>query len=416
MKVLSKYSMGIGDRFTREGKAQLTALIKAQKAGFAITPVWNKSYREHLIIHTDPSTVRTEADEAVSALSWDLPYYVDADHINSESVDLFIPHSDFFTLDVADYTGKRTETSHIERFVSKWKHLAGTLSIEGIAQPLEITETTIRKTAETYLFAIEEAGRIYRHIEKAKGAGTFVTEVSMDETDTPQSPEQLLFILAAISDEGIPTQTIAPKFTGRFNKGIDYAGDLEQFEHEFRADICIVAYAAKQFNLPENLKLSVHSGSDKFSIFPIMGKAMRDFDAGVHIKTAGTTWLEEIIGLAETESETGLSMVKRVYRNALSRYDELTGPYAAVINIDLNSLPSPEAFDTWSGKRIAHTVRHNLENPDYNLHIRQLLHVGYKVAADMGEEFLGALETYKETIGFHVTENLWDRHIKRLFF
>ena len=86
----------------------------------------------------------------------------------------------------------------------------------------------------------------------------------MDETNLPQSPEELLIILSAIAEEGIPIQTIAPKFTGRFNKGVDYAGDLEKFDREFNDDICNISWSVKEFGLPENLKLSVHSGSDKF--------------------------------------------------------------------------------------------------------------------------------------------------------
>ena len=107
----------------------------------------------------------------------------------------------------------------------------------------------------------------------------------------------MLFILAAIAAEGIPVQTIAPKFTGRFNKGVDYVGDVAQFG-EFREDIAVIAFAVEEFGLPQNLKLSVHSGSDKFSIYGPIRESLAEFGAGVHVKTAGTTWLEELIGLA----------------------------------------------------------------------------------------------------------------------
>ena len=90
---------------------------------------------------------------------------------------------------------------------------------------------------------MQEAGKVYRHIAAAKGAGRFVPEVSMDETDQPQTPVELLFILAAIGAERIPVQTIAPKFTGRFNKGVDYVGDVAQFEREFNDDLAVIAYA-----------------------------------------------------------------------------------------------------------------------------------------------------------------------------
>src|ERR1035438_3081233 len=114
----------------------------------------------------------------------------------------------------------------------------------------------------------------------------------MDETGDPQSPVELLIILAAIADEAIPIQTIAPKFSGRFNKGVDYVGDLPQFEREFALDVAAIQYAVSHFGLPSNLKLSVPSGSDKFSIYPAIHATMKKFNAGVHLKTAGTTWLD----------------------------------------------------------------------------------------------------------------------------
>src|SRR5436305_1115557 len=117
-------------------------------------------------------------------------------------------------------------------------------------------------TGAKYLAAVQEAGRIYRHIASCKGEVNFIAEVSMDETDAPQTPPELLVILAAIADEGIRIQTIAPKFTGRFNKGVDYVGDVTQFEKEFTEDLAVIAFAIQRYGLPGNLKLSVHSGSD----------------------------------------------------------------------------------------------------------------------------------------------------------
>ena len=180
---------------------------------------------------------------------------------------------------------------------------------------------------------MQEAGKIYRHIAKAKGAANFITEVSMDETDSPQTPPELLIILAAMADEKIPLQTIAPKFTGRFNKGVDYVGDVAQFEREFNEDLAVIAFAVKKYGLPDNLKLSVHSGSDKFSIYAPIRRALKKFNAGLHLKTAGTTWLEELIGLAEAGGD-GLALAKEIYADALDHVDELCAPYATVIDID----------------------------------------------------------------------------------
>ena len=130
---ISKYSFGVGDRFAHEGVNQLKALISAEERfGVHLTPVWNKSNREHTIIGTEPMSTRREADAAVKALGYGDAYFCDADHINLSNVDKFIDACDFFTIDVADYIGK-----------------SGSLE-------------------ERYLPAVKEAGRIYRHIAEKK--------------------------------------------------------------------------------------------------------------------------------------------------------------------------------------------------------------------------------------------------------
>ncbi len=412
--LLEKYSIGTGDRFGKQAGAQLRSVIKAGSEGKELAIIWNKSYREHAIIHTDPASVRAAADAAVKAAGWKGSYYVDADHIGLKTVDLFMDSSDFFTLDVADFIGGKAQKNEITEFVKENLIYCGKLNISGIENPLIISGESIKKVAERYLYAVKEAGRIYRHIEQKKGKGNFITEVSMDETDLPQTPEELLFILSAIAKEGIPVQTIAPKFTGRFNKGVDYAGDLEKFDKEFNDDICVIAWAVKKFDLPANLKLSVHSGSDKFSIYPSIRKCIRKHNAGVHVKTAGTTWLEELIGLAESGTE-GLMIAKEIYSSALNRYEELAEPYATVIDIDRSKLPDAAEVSSWTGKQYASALRHDQNNPEYNMHIRQLLHVGYKVASEMGDRYLNALVENSDIVGRNVTENLYERHIKPLF-
>ena len=411
---LEKYSFGTGDRFGKQGSAQLQAIRKAQEQGVDIAIVWNKSHREHLIVGTSQVDVRREADVAVKNSGWPGGYYVDADHIGLPNVDNFLDHSDFFTLDVADYIGEKADEKELSSFVESCSFLSGHLHIEGIEEPLNITREKIRDSAEKYLFAVQRAAEIYNYIESVIGKDTFITEVSMDETEEPQSPEELLFILAALAGQKVPAQTIAPKFTGRFNKGIDYQGDVEQFNREFSDDICVIRHAVSLFDLPKNLKLSVHSGSDKFSIYPGVRKAIELHDAGVHVKTAGTTWLEELIGLAESGGSS-LELVKDIYAASCSRFDELCGPYASVIDIERNLLPSPEEFRSWNDQKIARSIRHDMSCSDYDKNIRQLLHVGYKVAAEYGTTYLQALETHKDVIGRHVCTNLFEKHLTPLF-
>jgi hypothetical protein len=412
--ILGKYSFGVGDRFGRQGKAQLQAIINAKKHGVNITPVWNKSHREHTTIKTVPGDVRAEAEGAVKALGWKGPFYVDADHIGLKNVDLFIDSSDFFTIDVADFINQAIDEDEVTAFINKHKKYVGRLSVCGIDKTFKIVKEQIEAVARKFLAAIKQAGKIYRHIEAAKGIGTFVTEISMDETDQPQTPVEMFFILAAVADEGIPAQTIAPKFTGRFNKGVDYAGNIVRFEKEFEEHIAVIALAIKEFSLPENLKLSIHSGSDKFSIYRSMNKAIKKFDAGLHIKTSGTTWLEELIGLAAAGGD-GLPIAKQIYAEAMSRFDELCGPYAAVIDIDKNKLPSPGVVGQWSSTELADALRHDQLCDKYNPDFRQLLHVAYKIAAEMGTDYLKALEEYERIISQNVTKNIYERHIKPIF-
>jgi hypothetical protein len=411
---LSKYSIGIGDRFAREGSAQLDAVIRARQLGVRVAPVWNKSHREHTIIGTEPADVRAEADAAAHARHYTGSYYVDADHITLATVDGFIASSDFFTLDVADTIGAKPDAAGVKTFVDRHQDLIGELAIPGLDEPLAITRDSLEGGARKYLGAVAEAGRIYRHVRDLKGEGLFITEVSMDETDQPQTPDEMLLILAAMADEGIPADTIAPRFSGRFNKGVDYVGNVDQFAREFEQDLAVIRFAVERFKLPESLKLSVHSGSDKFSLYPRIHQAIKRTGAGLHLKTAGTTWLEELIGLAEDGGQ-GLTIAKQIYANALARFDELCGPYASVIDIDPGRLPSADVVASYSGAEFADALRHDPSSPRYNPHLRQLLHVGYKVAAEMGEPFLAALADHKEMIARNVTENLLDRHIRPLF-
>jgi len=414
MLTLAKYSLGVGDRFAHQAKAQLRACVLAAEHGADVIPVWNKSHREHATIGSEPGSVRAAADAAVRALGWTKPYHVDADHIRMETVDGFLASSDFYTIDVADAIGKPAAADAVTAFAGRHPELIGRLEIPGVGRPFQTTRGDVERVAGKFLLAVQEAGRIYRRIAAAKGEGHFITEVSMDETDSPQTPPELLVILAAIADEKIPIQTIAPKFTGRFNKGVDYVGDVRQFEQEFGDDLAVIAFAVKRYGLPANLKLSVHSGSDKFSLYSPIRRALSCTGAGVHLKTAGTTWLEEVIGLAEAGGE-GLELAKEIYAQALHKTDALCAPYAAVIDIDPSKLPPEDEVRRWSAEQFVAALRHDPQCPAFNPSLRQLIHVGYKIAAQMGGRYLRMLEACEPTIAKNVTANLYDRHIKPLF-
>jgi hypothetical protein len=412
--MLGRYSIGTGDRFAHQAKAQLQSCVQALDSGIEVIPVWNKSNREHTIIGSEPISVREAADAAVKALDWKLAYFCDADHITMETVGGFFSYCDFYTIDVADFIGQAADADDIEGFIKRHPELTGRIQMAGVDEEFENTPQSLKQTAQKFLAAVKKAGDVYRKIVNAKGAGNFIPEVSMDETDRPQSPVELLIILAAIADEGIPVQTIAPKFSGRFNKGVDYVGDAAQFEREMALDVVAIKYAVRQYGLPSNLKLSVHSGSDKFSIYPAIHKTMVKFDAGVHLKTAGTTWLEELIGLAEAGGD-GLALAKEIYRDAFAHREELCAPYATVIDIDPAKLPSPSEVEGWSSSEYTAALRHVRGSDAYNPSLRQLLHVGFKVAAKMGRRYTDLLEANEAVIAKNVTENLYHRHIAPVF-
>jgi hypothetical protein len=412
--ILEQYSIGVGDRFGHQGAAQLCALQEAERRGVTIVPVWNKSFREHSIVGTKPADTRSAADNAVKERGWKNAYYVDADHIALKNADLFIDSSNFFTLDVADYIGKPAAEKEIEAFVRSMSKYLTAFPMPGVRTTTKVTDADLLAIGRKYLYAVQEAGRIYRHIVAKKGVDHFVAEVSTDEASEPQTPAQLFFILAALAHEGVKVQTIAPKFTGSFLKGIDYVGSVEAFSTEFEEDLLVIAHAVKTFDLPKNLKLSVHSGSDKFSLYPIIHRAIKKHNTGLHLKTAGTTWLEELIGLAMAGG-AGLDTAKQVYVKAYDRIDELCKPYETVIDIDRAKLPDPRTVLSWTSEEYANALRHNQKDPRYNRHFRQLLHVGYKVASEMGDRYLQMLKDSREIIGKNVTENLFDRHIRPIF-
>ncbi|HVZ89513.1 MAG TPA: tagaturonate epimerase family protein [Polyangia bacterium] len=411
---IEKYSLGIGDRFGQEGLAQLRAVQQAEKAGVVVVPVWNKSNREHTLIGTKPDNVRAEADEAVRRGGWTHAYHVDADHIGVKTVDGFLGASDFYTLDVADFIGQRPDDGALAAFVRDMAPFKGTLRIPGVDATFEVTDAVLEKIGRSYLAAVLEAGTIYRKVAAAKGQDNFIAEVSTDEATTPQLPFELFFILGALAREKIRVQTIAPKFSGEFLKGIDYVGDVQAFARELDADLAVVKHAISVFGLPASLKISVHTGSDKFSLYPIINRALRKHGAGLHLKTAGTTWLEEVIGVA-LSGPSGLAVAKRIYQLSLPRFDELVKPYATVVQIDRAKLPTVAAIERWTTDDFVGRLRHDQSNPAYDRDLRQFVHVAFRVAAEMGAEWTGALEAARETAGRCVTENLFDRHVRPLF-
>jgi hypothetical protein len=415
ISTLGRFSIGIGDRFGYEGVAQLAALATARQNGIVVTPVWNKSNREHNLIGTCPADARAAADAAVRESLWTHPYWLDADHISLGNVERFMDACDFFTLDVAEQIGQACEPPTMEALARRVEQLFGPApELPGSGETLALDSASVRSAAGKYGAAVAEAGRIFRRIKAHRGQRGFRVEVSLDETDIPQSPQDLLVILTGLAREGVPVDTLAPRFSGRFNKGVDYVGDPRQFAREFELDVAVLALARQKLGFGDGLKLSVHSGSDKFALYGLIREILARTGAGLHLKTAGTTWLEELVGLALVGGK-GLVFVKDLWRQAAARREELCAPYAAVLDIDPSRLPAPAEVDSWDGPRFAAALRHDLGCPYYNPHFRQLLHVAFRIAAEAGNAFRELLGEHRATIAREVTLNLLDRHIRNVF-
>ncbi len=413
--MLAKYSLGIGDRFAHQGEHLLKAFIEAEKKGVEITPVWNKSYREHKMVHSEPSSVYEEADQSVKKLGWKNSFGVDADHINMDNVQPFIECSNFFTIDVSNYIGKGAPEAEIESFVRKTRSIfLDDFQIKGLSIPIELTAEEIRKTARKFLMAMQEAASVYTYI-KSKKKEEFAVEISIDEVEAPQTTTEFLLILHMIALNSIPIDTIAPKFAGQFNKGVDFEGNLAAFGYGFNDFLVIMQHCVKLFGMKPGLKLSVHTGSDKFSLYPLINSLIKKHDAGLHVKTAGTTWLEEAIGLAKVGGE-GLEFMKSVYEEAYKNYDELVSKYVNVLDVNKHNLPTPEEVREWSSEYFVQSLTHNTEAPLFNRDFRQLMHTSYKIAAEKKGKLESLLKLNSEVIGDLVFNNIYTRHITPLFF
>lgn len=402
---LSRFSIGTGDRFGLEAEAQIAAFEALRSHGGEADIVWNKSNREHVIIGSSPADQAAAAGAAIRRTGWDGAWFVDADHITLKTVDWFIPHCNFFTIDVAEAIGKKASAEARAAYLGRAKFL-----LEEGAAPVPVTQVDIETVADKFLAAVQEAGTTYRYIAAKKPQGSFVVELSMDETDAPQTPAQVAAILVAVAAENIPLATFAPRFPGKFLKGIDYVGDVAEFLSAFEAETKIVLWASEKLGLPKGLKLSVHTGSDKFMLYKGIHDILVRLGAGVHLKTAGTTWLEEIVGLAEAGGD-GLTLAKRVYAAAYARIDELVGPYANVVEIDRARLPRPEDVAAWDSAAFVHALRHEPGSSTMQSDMRQLMHVGFKVAAEMGKEYTDALLEYRGSVARNVQHNLYARHL-----
>ena len=337
-----KTSAGMGDRL---GLATAGHVRAARAVGGSVAPIFTQqSIREMARTNRTPQQVMDNATWGIFAEGWQADSGADADHLKTfEDIDICLAAGyTFFTIDPGAHVDNRAETASLSELgqlaeLLPENHqpaasglLGKAFDIEGLR--LHFDEATLLKAAVKYGHAIAHVSSMYQHLIQAAGARLFELEVSVDETEQPTSHAEHVYIASELKRLGVQWISLAPRYVGRFEKGVDYIGDLQAFE----ADLAGHAAIARQFG---PYKLSLHSGSDKFSIYPI---AMRQTGGLVHLKTAGTSYLEALRTIAALEPD----LLAEIYCFARQRYPTDRASYH--VSAELERAPIPQAVTDYA--------------------------------------------------------------------
>ncbi len=388
-------TIGLGDRLGLASPGHLRLV-----AGRAAAPVLaQQSVRELNLTNRTCEDVLDAATWAVFQEGYRRPWGADGDHLKSADwveKEVRVGYT-MITADVSDSIRKEYDAAAESVVLEAYGKLpaARRAQLEGRYLPLSISLDTGEKIAfdrpqlarivMVYLDALDAAEGLYRAGVKAGGADAFDFELSIDETATPTLPAAHVFAATEMQLRGVPLYSVAPRFVGEFQKGIDYVGDAAAFERSFRTHAAI----ARHFGY----RISVHSGSDKFTVFPIVGRETR---SRFHLKTAGTNWLQALEVICDNEPET----FRRLYAHALKTFPAARQYYH--ITPDMANVPPAEGLDRQG-------LRSLLANSD----TRQVLHVTYgEMLRDAGINrtifsILEAnIEAYWESVGRHIGRHL----------
>ena len=283
-------------------------------------------------------------------------YGADGDHLKTEADIEYALSLGFtmLTLDCSEHIKNGVENmsdEEVDKLVTltaayKERYLGKKIAFEDVE--INFTENQLKRAVLIYEEAIGFATHIYnKYLASGKYDCDF--EISIDETATPTEPAQHYFVANELAINKVPVQTVAPRFCGEFQKGIDYIGDIKQFESELKVHAAI----ARHFGY----KLSIHSGSDKFATFALIGKYTK---GNFHVKTAGTNWLEAMRAVAKADP----ALYREIHKYALSMFNEACKYYH--VTTDLNNIPD---VDTVADADMADLFNNN--------DARQLIHITY---------------------------------------
>jgi len=390
-------SAGCGDRLGLATPGH----VRAVRHFSGIAPIFaQQSMRENARTGRTPQQVMDDAMWGIFQEGWRQPWGADADHLKTtEDIDLCVAAGyTFFTIDPGDHVDNvvRNPKSQIPnpKFTTlPWADLEDTPDglrrrylgrrFEVETFTLEFDETTLLRAACKYGRAIAHTVRMYRHL--AAQTEDFEFEMSVDETETPTTTEEHLFIASELKRLGVHWVSLAPRYVGRFEKGVNYIGDLQEFEAQLARHAAIARVLGPY-------KLSIHSGSDKFSIYPIVARHTRGL---VHLKTAGTSFLEALRMVAQVEP----ALFREILTLARERYatDRATYHFSA----QLTKVPAPEALSDADLLGL-------LEQFD----ARQVLHMTFGSVLDrFGDQLLAVLREHEE-VYYGMLESHFKRHLE----
>ena len=344
-------SAGMGDRLGLATPGHVRA-IRAAKAELAedkivpgdLAPIFaQQSIREMTRTGRTPQQVMDDATWGIFAEGWQGGVGADADHLKTPAnIDACLTAGfSFFTIDPGEYVDASAETASLSTlrelaemlpvdFQPQATGLAGKLfNIEGLS--VYFDEATLLKAVVKYGRAVAHVSGMYRHLVASAGQKPYELEVSVDETEQPTSHAEHIYIASELRRSGVEWVSLAPRFIGRFEKGADYIGSIASFE----SDLAGHAAIARRFG---PYKLSLHSGSDKFSIYPA---AMSQTHGLVHLKTAGTSYLEALHTIAALD----VDFLREIYTFARARYDTDRKSYH--VSAELANAPLPETVTNW---------------------------------------------------------------------
>jgi hypothetical protein len=374
-------SFGFGDRL---GLATPGHIAAAKGSGFA--PIFaQQSVRENARTGRTPQQVIDDAKRAVEAAQWDAPWGADADHLKSpDDLPPFVAAGyTFYTVDPGEYVDNAADADPLPVLRKKatelnWDELSALYLNHYDETGFGTFNThTLLRAAVKYGRAVQHTVRMYRRLSLMKDKFDF--EISVDETDSPTTPLEHFFIATELTRLGVRFTSLAPRFIGRFEKGVDYIGDLTALDLELAKHAAVTAHFG-------TYKLSLHSGSDKFSVYPLIA---RYWGECLHVKTAGTSYLEALRVLARLEPD----LFRDIYAYARQHYEIDRRSYH--VSAQLEKLPDtgdlPALLD--------------------DFHAREVLHVTFgSVLARFGAQLKSALErhldAYHEGLRVHFTKHL----------